>query len=296
MLYQPKRQLIAEGIYLAPCEHGGYMPCTLKTKWYVTKILQLTSALGILASCAPSSSFDQAAGTVGNEIVGQQPSDNSSSGGTDTETPRDTTNTPPANNSDSINFDGMEKLGWEVKVPARKSWSIYVYSTVANEEPQMLADNPAQDVGEFCPRYNTLTRDQRLNFWGQLISAMAYYESAWNPLSRFWEKSMGVDPITGGNVYSEGLLQLSYQDIRPYKFCEFDWSKDKSLAANDPKKTILDPAKNLRCGVKILAKQLTREKMIGSTKGVYWAVLMRNSTRHKIPQIAALTKSLSFCK
>lgn len=275
------------------------MPYALVSKSSAKKFLQVIVLAGILAGCAPSTGFDSVVSRADNEILGQQPSSPASPSQPTPTNPGggDTSNTPPANNGDSINFEAMEALGWEKKDPSRrKTWSVYVYSTVANEEPQMLADNPAQDVGEFCPRYNTLTRDQRLNFWGQLISAMAYYESAWNPTSRYWEKTMGKDGVTGQNVYSEGLLQLSYQDIRGYKFCEFDWSIDKHLAVTDPKKTIFDPAKNLRCGVKILAKQLTREKMIGSNKGVYWAVLSRSGSHHKIPQISALTKSLSFCQ
>lgn len=275
------------------------MPYALDSKPSIKKFLQVLTLAGILVGCAPSTGFDRFAATTQNEALGQQPSSPSTPTSPDPTNSgsEDASNTNPINNDESINFESMEPLSWETKDSSRhKTWSVFVYSTVANEEPQMLADNPAQDVAEFCPRYNSLTRDQRLNFWGQLISAMAYYESAWNSSSRFWEKTMGKDSVTGQNVYSEGLLQLSYQDIRGYKFCEFDWSIDKNLAATDPKKTIFDPAKNLRCGVKILAKQLTREKMIGSNKGVYWAVLSRSGSHHKIPQISTQTKSLSFCK
>jgi hypothetical protein len=67
------------------------------------------------------------------------------------------------------------------------------------------------------------------------------------------ETTMGTDPVTGKQVASEGLLQLSYQDVPnygsvlKYPLCKIQWSKDKSLSVTDPKKTILDPYINLEC-------------------------------------------------
>jgi hypothetical protein len=109
------------------------------------------------------------------------------------------------------------------------------------------------------------------------------------------EKTMGKDPVTGKAVFSEGLMQLSYQDIRHYSFCEFDWSRDRSLSPIDPDKSILDPYKNLRCGIKILASQIRSRYRISVGSGAYWAVLKTNNHHHKIEQIAALTKKMPGC-
>lgn len=192
--------------------------------------------------------------------------------------------TPPAN------FQ-YQALAWESSShPERKGWSTYAIQ-IADEELDNL--DQVQDAGTFCPKYDSLSRQQKTNFWAQLVAGMSYYESGWNPLSRYKETTMGTDPITGQPVYSEGLLQLSYQDIRGYSFCEFEWSKDKYLSATDPKKTILDPYKNLHCGIKILASQLARKKNIVLSSGLYWAVLRKgNST---VPKIATITKKLTFC-
>ncbi|MEN0057917.1 MAG: hypothetical protein AAGB31_03715 [Bdellovibrio sp.] len=65
------------------------------------------------------------------------------------------------------------------------------------------------------------------------------------------ENTMGTDLVTGKQVVSEGLLQLSYQGVPnygatlKYPLCRIEWSKDKNLAATDSKKTILDPLINL---------------------------------------------------
>lgn len=185
-----------------------------------------------------------------------------------------------------------EPLAWEsASHPERQVWSAFAMRVV-DEEFESL--DQAQDANLFCPTYDRLSREQKTNFWAQLIAGMSYYESGWSPVSRMQETSLGTDSVTGKPVYSEGLLQLSYQDIRGYSFCEFDWNKDKNLSSKDPQKSILDPFKNLRCGIKILSSQLARKKEIVVGNGVYWAVIRKGSSH--ISQIASLTKRLSFCR
>ena len=190
-----------------------------------------------------------------------------------------------------------QALAWETKVAGSAAWSQAIYDVIQSEEPQMLGQNVADDVETYCPKYRTLSDDQRLNFWGQLFAAVAKYESGWKPSSRMVETTMGTDPLTGRQVASEGLLQLSYQDENSYKLdCGFDWTKDKLLSDTDPKKTIFDPKNNLRCGIKIMARQLKNKRAIGLSSGVYWAVLKVGGKYTKISEISAITKTLTFCK
>lgn len=230
-------------------------------------------SLILLCSCSKSDAF-------GTRLPG---SGNENSQTTPTPTPA-----PPASSGK------YEALAWETSSkPERKNWSNYIFQIVG-EEYQSL--NRAGDITFFCPRYNSLSKEQRINAWGQLIVGMAYYESGWSPTSRMTETTMGTDPITGKQVSSEGLLQLSYQDVQWAPYCEFDWSKDKNLSATDPKKTILDPYKNLRCGIKILARQVDRKGEIVLSSGVYWAVLKDGGKYEKLDEIAGYVKRLSFCK
>lgn len=187
-----------------------------------------------------------------------------------------------------------EALSWETSRSEGKLWSTYVFKVIREEA---FADlDRAMDVDLFCPRYDTLSTDQRINFWGALISGMSRYESNYSPVSRYHEDTMGTDPVTKLPVYSEGLLQLSYQDVQWAKYCEFDWSKDKLLSPTDPRKTILDPYKNLRCGIKILAAQVKKTREIVLSSGAYWSVIKEGSRYQKIDQIAAITQKLSFCR
>ncbi len=107
---------------------------------------------------------------------------------------------------------------------------------------------------------------------------------------------MGTDPVTGKAVYSEGLLQLSYQDIEWAPWCKFNWSKDKNLSATDPRKTILDPYLNLDCGVGIMAQQIKKKGDIVVSSGVYWAVIKSGGKYQHVSEIQSTVKSLSLCK
>lgn len=202
----------------------------------------------------------------------------------------------------------LKPLIWDT-TSTRQNWSKYIYKVISEEEPILLATNIAKDIEIFCPRYRQISKTQRLNFWGQFISALAYKESSWNPLSRFVErkkvtdpqtgvvtyKYMGVDKVTGQYVASEGLLQLSYQDQKSYNMnCGFDWAKDKYLSEKDPQKTILNPYLNLRCGIKILSKLLRKNNQI-ILKSPYWSPLSANPKYNKIQYISGKTKELSFC-
>lgn len=197
---------------------------------------------------------------------------------------------------DEVKQEKMIPLLWEtakIKGEAQTaSWSQHVFDIIENEEADTFLPG-TDDVEMFCPRYDELTNRERVNFWGFLVSAIVRFESNFNPTARYQESTMGTDPITHRPVFSEGLMQLSYQDMQGYKFCDFDWAADKGLNPKDPKKSILDPLKNLSCGVKILAHQIRRKGNIALSReqgGLYWSVLGLDSAHSKVPMIAEMTK------
>ena len=184
---------------------------------------------------------------------------------------------------------------WEKSAHGQRAWSIHAYKVIEAHGLKMLAG--PRDVKEFCPKYFEQSRIMKINFWVYLISAMVKYESGFNPLSRMKEVGLGIDPVTGQQVYSEGLLQLSYQDALAYKFCdEFDWASDSRFAANDPRRSILDPYKNLSCGIRILETIVTKKSAISFKSGHYWSVLMTGSKYSKVNEIKALTRSIAACR
>ncbi|MBX2993290.1 MAG: hypothetical protein KF681_00650 [Bdellovibrionaceae bacterium] len=171
-------------------------------------------------------------------------------------------------------------LSWESpNKPERKLWSAFVLQQL---EKNFEVLDQAVDIERFCRRYERLSKPERLNVWGLLVAQMSLHESSWKPTTRMQETTMGVDKITGARVFSEGLLQLSYQDISWMKSCRFDWNQDRFLGPRDPKKTILDPYRNLECGIDILVRQIARYKRVVMTNNVYWAILREGGKYSKI--------------
>lgn len=93
--------------------------------------------------------------------------------------------------------------------------------------------------------------------------AISWHESKWHPNEIYHEPPpLGVDSV--------GLLQLSYEDEKPYGL------EPLSRVA----KSLQDPLVNLRCGVKIIAKLVAHDKVVESNSGKkfggasrYWSVI-----------------------
>ncbi|MBC7753308.1 MAG: hypothetical protein H7Z71_03655 [Moraxellaceae bacterium] len=200
---------------------------------------------------------------------------------------------------------------YKKRLPRMKLWSAKVFEIIRDETTlaQMKTPIPT-DMNYFCPKYKSLNETQRMTFWGQLVAALTFRESGWKPTMTYLEPDHKIDAVTKKFVRSEGLMQLSYQDVSSYRDldCGFEWKKDKDLAPNDPHKSILAPFRNLRCGILILDKKVRMNHEI-STPNTYWSVLRptfnpkyklddprRGNKNSKISWIAEQTKSLSFCK
>ena len=186
------------------------------------------------------------------------------------------------------------KALWSDKHPQGDLWTQISLDVIQNQAFDLLQGS--DDVEEFCPKYYSLDNTHRSYFWVQLLAAVTKYESAFDPTTRFVETTMGTDPITGKQVVSEGLLQLSYQDIRPYPYCEFNFQKDQQYGLKDLRRTILDPKIHLPCGIRILAQQVQRKQNIAISSGAYWSTLKVGSRYNQLAGIKKITSSVPFCK
>ena len=166
-------------------------------------------------------------------------------------------------------------LSWERDKPAHIAWSTHLIGEVTKALPQLAT---ARDIGEFYPTYTKADDKMKAAMWAEIVVLIAFYESAWEPCARYHEVGQGNDSVTHQPVYSEGLLQLSYQDMDVYPNLPFDWDKDKSLAPTDCRKTILDPFKNLTVGVQILANQIQTYGRIVLRNHFYWSTLQDPAT------------------
>jgi hypothetical protein len=115
--------------------------------------------------------------------------------------------------------------------------------------------------------------------WANIVDAVTYFESGYNPHEIYNEPP----PL---NNQSVGLLQLSYSDGPNYKLCTI------SKAAKD----LEDPLKNLDCGVKIMAHWVAKDGALSTpqNKGAarYWSTLRE---KRKLPAVIARVKSAVGC-
>lgn len=151
-----------------------------------------------------------------------------------------------------------------------KGWSPdYTKYIISHLTPAMLAF-PAPS---FCPKFNSLSSAQHLDFWAAILESTAYPESGFDRFNRYIETGIsGKDPVTGKTVESDGLLQVSYGDAS----CRglFDYPSDQSKPVKQW--SIFNPYKNLQCGIQIwdgLIKHYGNGPSLRSIGGHYWSTV-----------------------
>lgn len=206
-------------------------------------------------------------------------------------TPGEVTPTPSPTPSARIALSWEGKTGGKgTKVPA--AWSEIIVTEVGKN---FSSFEKGSDWAEFCPKFKSLDKTGKTRAMGEFVVAVILHESSYEPTSWMTETTMGIDPVTGKQVKSEGHLQLSYQDKQWAPWCAFDWSKDKLLSQNDPKKTIFKPEVNLPCGIRIMGNQIAKKGKLAPGAN-YWAVLNPNGKYSKVPDLKARTKKASGCQ
>jgi len=160
-------------------------------------------------------------------------------------------------------------------------WDIWIETALPAE---MLSPQVAKAVKPFCPRFNALSEPDKRAFWAYFFQALAGAEAGLVPTRdvHHTDRVLQVkDDVTHRVIRQEGLLQLTYMDQERYG-CDFDWEKDKYLDPHDPDKTILQPRKNLLCGVSIIRNQLIdqHKPLLSSTS--YFATLQPGTLSVKV--------------
>ncbi|MBN2905652.1 MAG: transglycosylase SLT domain-containing protein [Rhodobacteraceae bacterium] len=127
------------------------------------------------------------------------------------------------------------------------------------------------DIAAWCPAYPKASPAQRRAFWAGLFSALAKYESTWNPRA-----------VGGGGRYI-GLMQISPATAR-YHGC----------AATSPK-ALKDGAANLRCAIRIAAASVPRDGVVAAGGGGVAADWGPMTVAEKREEIAAWTRAQPYC-
>lgn len=131
-----------------------------------------------------------------------------------------------------------------------------------------------RDIGTWCPAYAQNSPTLRRAFWVGMMSALARYESTYNPRA-----------VGGGGLWF-GLLQIYPDTARRYG-C-------RARTGDDLK----DPAMNLSCAARIMARTVARDRAIALNDGRWRGVAADwgpMTSRAKIAEMAGWTARQDYC-
>jgi hypothetical protein len=171
-----------------------------------------------------------------------------------------------------------EELGGKTWDP---QWDVVVEQALPLD---MLSPIAARAVKSFCPNFGSEAEADKRAFWAYLFQALAGAEAGLDPSSdvRHTEAAVSkTDTVTRRPIRQQGLLQLSYEDAERYG-CDLDWAKDRRLPSHDPDISILQPEKNLACGVKIMENQIITQKKPLVVRSSYWSTLQPGTVSYRV--------------
>lgn len=161
------------------------------------------------------------------------------------------------------------------------SWTVLVEKGLP---PEMMGARAARAVHSYCPRFAEESEADKRAFWAYLFQALAGAEAGLNPRADVHHLDPTVnriDPVTHVRIHQDGLLQLTYEDGQRYG-CDFDWQHDRHLPEHSPERTILNPANNLSCGIRIMDNQIITKGEPLLTRHSYWGTLHPGTMSYRV--------------
>jgi soluble lytic murein transglycosylase-like protein len=162
-------------------------------------------------------------------------------------------------------------MRWDHR-PEAQAWTKSTMAAIATEDSNLAARVPA-DIEGWCPAYEKASIENRRAFWSGLLSAVAKYESSWNPAA------------TAGKGRYIGVMQISPKSAANYN-CDATTSK-----------LLKDGAANLQCAVKMMARQVGRDGLVAGdgNRGIGrdWMPLHKKAWR---ADMKAWTSKQAYCQ
>ena len=138
-------------------------------------------------------------------------------------------------------------------------------------EAAVLTEVVPEDVDHWCPGYAEGSEAERAAFWVGFVSALARYESTWEP------------GAVGGGGRWFGLMQISPATAR-YRGCEATSGAE-----------LTDGAANLRCALRIMSETVPRDGVVsqgGRGVGADWGPMRQ---AHVTADIRDWLHQQSYC-
>lgn len=162
-------------------------------------------------------------------------------------------------------------MQWDAR-PEGKEWTGRTLAALAVEDDALAGTVPA-DIDSWCPNYENASLPERRAFWAGMMSAVARYESSWNPQA------------SGGGGKYIGVMQISPRTADLHG-CEADTAAE-----------LKDGAENLACAAKIVANAVEADGVVaGSGRQGAARDWMPLRDAAKRAAMAEWTRAQPYCK
>jgi Transglycosylase SLT domain len=155
--------------------------------------------------------------------------------------------------------------------PEGEEWTESTLVALSTKDA-ILSEKVPADITAWCPAYPEAPVEARRAFWAGLLSAVAKYESTWNPNA------------SGGGGRWIGLMQISPRTAQNFG-CDAT-----SVSA------LKDGEANLECAVEIMSEQVAKDGLVagGGNRGIGrdWAPLR---SAEKRAEMASWTRQQPYC-
>ncbi len=162
-------------------------------------------------------------------------------------------------------------MAWDHTGAHADDWTAATLAALETEGAELLSQVPA-DIGTWCPNYVQAPPQERAAFWAGLLSALARFESTWNPRA------------VGGGGQWFGLVQISPATARGYG-CDADSASE-----------LTDGAANLQCAVAIASETVTRDGVVAAGGGGFAADWGPFASAEKRAEMAAWVSRQDYCR
>ncbi len=152
-------------------------------------------------------------------------------------------------------------MRWDQQ-PGSQVWTEAALRTLREGHGTPLVQMTPKDIAAICHAYASNGTDERAAFWVGLLSALSKHESTYNPRA-----------VGGGGLYY-GLLQILPSTARAYN-CQAKTGE-----------ALRDGANNLSCAIRILARTVPRDGVVGASGrgglAADWGPMTRSEKRADI--------------
>jgi hypothetical protein len=161
------------------------------------------------------------------------------------------------------------------------AWDAFIETRLP---PELLSARAAKAVASYCPAFASEGEADKRAFWAYTLQAIAAAEAGLKPTADVHHTQAAVariDTVTHRPIRQQGLMQLTYEDATRYN-CDFNWQADSSLNETDPNRTILQPERNLACGINILKNQIIDQGKPLLSRTSYWSTLQPGTQSYRV--------------